>query len=599
MPTNLTVKEGDATITAKPDEHQIVVAQNGSEETYSLDNTPPVKSQLVLNSKQEILQHLDLKTVLSNLNNSAGLMYVAYNALAGTQIQSKMSGLQKSLLDLCQDCIVAVQDFDSKSGDILRYIVRTYKYLLEGKEQIALKQLEHCGERAGAMAKKSEELAQGFNTIASTTEKVLEDSQNAENLQEEEIQKLQKQLRTIKADEAKTKTLQTQLGNSITQMQQAYEEAKSEVATESSRAFTLGIVSAVVSGIGSGVAAFAAVKNPMATVARGASSSQSSESTTSSSNGDKSSDSSKVAEEKAAADKAKKELEKTQAELKQAKATAEASQKKADQAKTTAEEAESGDKSAEVAAQKAQQEADAKKKIAEDLQKKAESQKAIADGLAAALADLSKSTSKMQEQSMTALQAAQQEKVNCFNQLIDLQKQNREALADLAKYGQQIKNTNIDTNIAANAVSTLHIAVRCLKQIVTSLTTAALFWRSMEQFCQRLSQSDLTQQIQDFEDLDLKDRLEQYTDPDFMYTAVMCMARWVALNSVCKDYLDAVNETYRKVATNIDSAPTKEEAWKLAPILASQMIESAEKQIVDLDASTKKLEAQKAAISDS
>jgi hypothetical protein len=80
-----------------PDDRSIKLSIEGQEEVYSLKNPPAVTSHLVLASQKEILQNLSLSSVVSNLANAADLMFVAYNALAGTQVQSKMSGLQKSL----------------------------------------------------------------------------------------------------------------------------------------------------------------------------------------------------------------------------------------------------------------------------------------------------------------------------------------------------------------------------------------------------------------------------------------------------------------------------------------------------------------------
>lgn len=593
-----------------PNAHTIVVCQESVKETYALDTTPPPTSSIVLQSKKEILQKLQLETIISNLNNSAGLMFVAYNALAGTQLQSKMSGLQKDLLDLCQNCIVAVQDFESKSDDVMRYIVLTYKYLLKGKEDIALKQLIRCGQRASEMAAKSEELAAGFTTIAKSTEQVLESSQDEENKQYQRIQELQAQLRELDAKQESAKVKQEELVNQITEMQQLYDDAKSREEKEDKRQFALGIVSAVTSAIGSGVAAYVSVTNPLA---KAVSSISSSDSKTSEANPEdinklvKQNDIAKVAAEKLSREAQEKSDAYMTAQKEADAAVADANTAHADAEQKASLAKDSVDETVKKAAEDAKnlaseklKTAEEKKNKADELQKDADAAKKLASdknaeaaGLAAALAEVSKSTAKMQEQASNAAASIQQEKLDYMNKKLEMQKESREALAALAEYAKLIENTNVSSNMASTAVETLHVAVRSLKQIVTALATAALFWRSMEQYCQNLSKSKLVEEIDDYKDMEINERLEEYSDPAFMYTLVLYLGHWVALNEVCKDYLTAVNEAYVQVTNNINSAPSVEQAWNDAPKLAKNIFDSVQNQIIEIDTTTKAIEAEK------
>ncbi len=598
------------------------VSETGVKEVYSLQEEPPVGSTLVTTSKKEIMQDLQLDTIITNLHNSAGLMYVAYNALAGTKIQSKMSGLQKSLLDMCSDCIVAVQDFEAKSGDILNNILKLYKWLSKGREQLALKQIAHAAEKAAAMAKTSEELAAGFNALASTTESILEESQDEENIEYEKIQALKKQLRELEAKQAKAEEAQKGLVADIAEMQTLYDEAKDREETANNRQFALSIVSACTSAIGSGVAAFVATQNPVGTtlgaMTRGNTppgkelndevALKSKEAAAAKLESEKLDREATAKESELAA--AKVELQNLQDQLSTALELVKSKQEevnaktplakdKADDsdevvALNAAKEALEGAKTAATDAQKAY---DAKSPGVEKLKTEASSARTKATdktasyaGVAAALKDLSESTAKMQQQSMDAAASIHAEKMEYLNKKLAMQKEQREGLADLAEYAKLVENTGVDTNIASAAVDTLHVAVRCLKQIVTSLSTAALFWRSMERFCKALVNSKLAEEIDDLKDEDLEVRLEEYGDPTFMYTLLKYMSRWLALNLVCKDYLKAVNEVHGKVVNNIQQAPTIEEARAAAPALAGDMLTSVNDQIEKMDLVTSKLE---------
>jgi chemotaxis protein histidine kinase CheA len=623
----------ELSVTVLPEQRELVVVQGSSKETYSLQTIPSKLSQLVVNSKQEILHELHLSDIVLNLDNAAGLMYVAYNALAGTQIQSKMSGLQSALLDLCKDCIVTVQAFDIKSSEILTYLVQTYKWLFKGQEALALKQLERCGECAGEMAKKSEELAAGFTAIAKTTEAVLEASQDEENLQYQKMNELQAKLRKIEADKAAKGVLQKELIVGIEEMRTLYTEAKELEKIESERAFVLGLTSAISSAVGKGLGAAVSIYNPASKITAVTNALKPTNNTLKKKESTKTKDQ-KTKEAKQAEEDAKaieKEIDEKNAAVKKlegqiktltqevqtAEQEAKTKEKEAkqqkekaegtsdDKPKTKARRTEEAKALAKVAA-KARKLADDKKTQLKTKQEelkalqakikstkeKAKAKRAIAASLAEVLSGVSDGTAKMQEAAASYAQSAHEEKMQYLNQKLELEKQNREVLAALAEYAQLIKNTDFESNTAAVAVETLHVAVRCLKQIVTSLATAALFWRSMEQYCQNLAKSKLAEQIQDIQALPLEVRLAEYLEPEFMFNAVAYMARWVALNTVCKDYWQAVNKAYGKVKENINSAPKIEEAKKMAPKLADEILTSVNSQLQVLDLTTKELKAE-------
>ncbi|HET6419691.1 MAG TPA: hypothetical protein VFG19_06010, partial [Geobacteraceae bacterium] len=255
-----------SSIVVRPEQHEMVLIQNHIEETYSLDKIPAPTSSLVLDGKQEILHEMNLDTVLDNLELVGGLLYVAYNGVAGAkggQLQAKCSGLQKSLADLCIDCVLTMQTFQSETADVLGYLVDTFDWLLQGEEKLAIKQLGRCEQCADNMATASEKLAARFDAYSKDAEQVLEDTQVEQGAQYEKKQEMERKLREIEADKKKTESLQKEIAASAQQMQELYNEAKAREETESERAFALGIVSAITSAIGAGVAAFAASQNPL------------------------------------------------------------------------------------------------------------------------------------------------------------------------------------------------------------------------------------------------------------------------------------------------------------------------------------------------
>ena len=230
-------------------------------------------------------------------------------------------------------------------------------------------------------------------------------------------------------------------------------------------------------------------------------------------------------------------------------------------------------------------------------QEEAKAKKAVAEGLAATFAELAKGIQQMQESAAAAAQSVRTEKLEYLNKKLEMEKQNREALASLAEMAEAIKNRNVEENVAATAVETLHVAIQALKKVVTALANAALFWRSMEDFCKRLSTPELANLIKDLEELEPDDRVEGYkTDPEFMQTAVVYLAKWVALKEVCDEYVVATIRAREIVEGNIKAAPRIDEAKQQAPRLAAELLDTVQQQQALNVAATNQLEGERAAL---
>jgi hypothetical protein len=589
------------------EKYEVVLTENGKEEIYSMERQPDASSILVLQSKQEILHEMSLEAVLTNLERSGDLLFVAYNGVAGVQggkLQAKLSGLQKTLADLCNDCVLAMQLFRTESGEVLGYLIATFKWLVKGKESVAVKQLVRCEGSAKKMADESEKLAKRFDEIATTTESVLEQTQEAQGAANEKKLESEQKLRDLAANQKKMTELQKGIAEDLKEMQELYNDAKERAETESKRAFILGITSALTSAIGAGIGAYAATQNPIPAVTSAVTKAAKGDGP----KPDTEKEQKEIAAKKKEADAATQKAKADEKKATEAEKEADAAKKEADAAKGAAEKAakeaaKASDEKAKEVADAKQKEADAKQKEAQTKEEKASAarenaakSKAIAEGLAASLKELASRLTTMQEAAQKAADSIRDEKTTYLNKKLDLQKQSREALASLAEYAERMKNTTIEKGVAESAVQSLQLAIRALKQIVTSLLNASLFWRSMEQFCKKLSESKLREQIKDIEDLELEERLAYYRDIDFVTTAVYYIARWKALEVICTEYLAAANAARKKVLANIEAAPTIEESQRLAPILADTLLEHAKQDMARLDERTAQIEAQKKAV---
>lgn len=200
--------------------------EKGITEKYSLKTKPVRTSALVLESEKSILNNLSIREVVVGLNHSADLIFVAYNALAKKSLQATVSGLQKSLLDATMEATVTMKVFKDKSSAVVEDAFSAYKWLLQAKETLAVRQLQRCGKTAEQMADESEKLAARFQKIVDAAQVVAEAAINEKVNDQNAKKKLQEKLNLIKALQVRTVELQKNIKTDLEAAQQEYEQAR-------------------------------------------------------------------------------------------------------------------------------------------------------------------------------------------------------------------------------------------------------------------------------------------------------------------------------------------------------------------------------------
>lgn len=632
----------------------VKVTVNGKEETYSLVSPPALKLALVQREKENILQRLDLNCVIANLDNANGLLFVAHNALAGTHIQSKISGLQKELQDLCIKSILAITSFQENIEDILGRTTEAYRYLFKCKESLALKRLQQCCDYAADMQEQCRELSAGFDSMAKKTQAALEASQDEQAVQYNKMVAIRNELNKMQADQdARVKNSEL-LQAELEETAQLYEDAKQKEEAAAKEERTIRLVSAItggLSGIVGGVASAigSSLSRPGINIgvpaSGGAGSGTGSPGTAAGGPGSAGAASggaggsgaasggaagtgaqSKLTPEEQAlldqkqaqrdklADLKRQQVENQTkkntllAEAAQIKADIEEAPKKiealraslAEVEKDTAMDAEK--KAAEVKKLTAQIET--KENDLPAMKRALAEKQAQADALSTHEADctvaieaangilnnLNAQMQNLSDKSAQALQEAKNESKTLLKQKFELEKQNREMLSTMAKFARLIEGTTAQGNQAETAVQTLQVAVLCLKQIAVTLSNAALFWSSVERFCRKLAQSKLTEDIKDLADFTPEERLDEYRSPEFVLTLISYLCSWVALADVCDKYLDAARQSREQIQANIMRGYLPEESWKLAVEQAHELLDSVNAQIEVSDQNQKRLQ---------
>jgi DNA repair exonuclease SbcCD ATPase subunit len=269
-------------------------------------------------------------------------------------------------------------------------------------------------------------------------------------------------------------------------------------------------------------------------------------------------------------DQAKKDKEAAEAAIKEIDAQIAAIDAKLDVATNEEREALRTQKE-ELLAQKAE-----KTKSLEGLQTKsdklAESAAAIGDGF-------SKMGEKLQENAdnydarLTEIFALRKE----------LERQERENLMKLAEYTKKIANAVIDKDSLETAIASLIVAIGCLRKVVSHLKDMVAFWKSIEVCCESLASNDTIKSVERLqrkyaalpstgENLAL--RAQPYKEIGFMRVFLGYLVRWVALNEICKDYLDALQLTRSRLNETIrEDEKGREDHWAQASMLAGSLNE--------------------------
>ena len=154
-------------------DQEIKVTDGVSTYVCKYDALPQDTLPLVIESKKSLLQEIDLNDMLSNLDNSAELIYIAFCALHGKSMQADLDGLQVDLLKLCGKSKVTMTTFRDESKEITKKVLECYSWMKDGFIDEAKTIFDSTARYAGQMAKTSQELSQEFEGLADRTTDVL------------------------------------------------------------------------------------------------------------------------------------------------------------------------------------------------------------------------------------------------------------------------------------------------------------------------------------------------------------------------------------------------------------------------------------------
>lgn len=184
--------------------------------------------------------------------------------------------------------------------------------------------------------------------------------------------------------------------------------------------------------------------------------------------------------------------------------------------------------------------------------------------------DGSASKHKAQQWKEKRIEALEKEK--------EFRKQRYQALDRMTAFASKIKDCSTAQNMAEVATNALHEAISALKELSAVMMQAAQFWKQMQDHCKSLAEDELKNVVEKaLENFSEEKRLKVWTSTPFKKNAVRFYAGWVALNSVCAEYVEHIKLVQKDLYEYIRENPTYEQCRKNVRELADKFLSDLKK----------------------
>jgi hypothetical protein len=596
-------------------------------EIFSLGEIPGEDSELVKSAKTSVLRNLDLDKLISGLERSADLLFLAYAGVSGFgELRAATNTLQDDLAKLCTEAEGALDEFRLKTVAVLNQLRLTFQWLTNGKENLALKFLAAVATTADKMAEDAEGLAKKFDELADRTREVCNKTEIQQGKTDQERRELQQKLNDLEAASVAAKKEAEALGELKAKMQELYEEAKQKAETAENRAFALAITSAILTPIATGVGAIAGAfaasqtrvpvppqlpKEPPKSQEQ--EDKEKAETELGTARREEKEAGAKVEPAETAEADALKLVNEKQAEvdvrqnkLAEAKENRhkekEPSKEKKKELDDAVTETEKVLEAAKDAWQKAKDDLDAKEKASEAVKRtageKAENarlKQAAFDAAAKALKGAAQQIDTAGKSYSDLAEKYETTRKDYLNKWLDFKQQEAKKLGEIEKYAVQMSAVKTRTDIEKTVSDSLVQAIKAFNEVSQILRAAAQFWHQMSSACAQLGAgSPLQQEIKLYaEELSSEERLAVYEEDDFKTKVVRYMSSWKALELVCDEYNKAVARTRERIGDNIIKSPSPAESIELTSVLAKKMIATAKGAQQDTERDIKEIEKAK------
>ena len=541
----------------------------------------------------DILGQIDLQQLCINLEATATLMDIAYNACNSiVGAHEKLYELRTDIYKTTVKSVNLSNEFSVASRNILGGLVKVYKYIASG-DSMKLSQvrayLSRVSDSAKGMSEAAEQMAKDFNSLS---ERTLEQGSEVVKVENQNIQlkkDMELQLQEFKAKLDAFNASKREIESQIEEAQSLFTKYDNEARELNKKADTIEIVGMVFTGISSMASsvgtAFSGYYNshgPDVKIDSGKESRSMS---------DKENEEEKMPELEQSADVKERQsrLGSNKAELEIIEGRLKAHDQKIEnlEKEKSSTEKKRTDKEIDKEIEDIKKQRDEDSKQREELTKQIKEDEAYLKGKLASQVGISveeaskKFGEKFDNSSANARSAAiAKEKLaeEILKLKFELQKKSVENEAMIAQFTTKIKNMNLGTVDLSVAITSLQLAVTCLSTVGSILANVAIFWNRVELSLKNLAGDALMTSLQDMiqDSKDNPDKLASYakTDEDFIGDWYIMESKWFALQLVCEAYHQSCENAKERMDISLRRAETDGlEHWKLAQSMAAEMEE--------------------------
>ena len=165
-------------------------------------------------------------------------------------------------------------------------------------------------------------------------------------------------------------------------------------------------------------------------------------------------------------------------------------------------------------------------------------------------------------------EAAREEKLMHLKYVQEQRNLQQNALQQVVEYVLRIENCKNDAELADVAIDALQAAVGGLKALSVVMMRAADFWERMYRHVDSLKKPIIVEEITAVMNETSEERQKVWKSSGFKRRAIHFYAHWVALHSVCTQYMKQLHQTqdglYKVLEYNPDEGEAQEELSKLA-----------------------------------
>lgn len=541
----------------------------------------------------DILGQIDLQQLCINLEATAALMDIAYNACNSiVGAHEKLYELRTDIYKTTVKSVNLSNEFSVASRSILGGLVKVYKYIASG-DSMKLSQvrtyLSRVSDSAKGMSEAAEQMAKDFNSLS---ERTLEQGSEVVKVENQNIQlkkDMELQLQEFKAKLDAFNASKREIESQIEEAQSLFTKYDNEARELNKKADTIEIVGMVFTGISSMASsagtAFSGYYNshgPDVKIDSG----KESRSMSGKENEDEKmpelEQSADVKERQSRLGSNKAELEIIEGRIKTHDQKIEDLEKE-----KSSTEKKRMDKEIDKEIEDIKKQRDEDSKQREELTKQIKEDEAYLKGKLASQVGISveeaskKFGEKFDNSSANARSAAvAKEKLaeEILKLKLELQKKSVENEAMIAEFTTKIKNMNLSTVDLSVAITSLQLAVTCLSTVGSILANVAIFWNRVELSLKNLAGDAMMTSLQDMiqDAKDNPEKLASYakTDEDFIGDWYIMESKWFALQLVCEAYHHSCENAKERMDISLRRAETDGlEHWKLAQSMAAEMEE--------------------------